>query len=78
MDEHEIEDFVREEMAHKEDLKKKLKTARPEDFQVVHVGEPYPYAASLYGCYDIAVFKRKEDCERFIATFASEGVVKDE
>lgn len=66
-----MEEFYREEQAKGNKLKKALRTAKASDFQIVSAGEAYPYAASLFGCYDIAVFKRKVDAKRFIETFGS-------
>ena len=63
--------FDLENQADLRKVRAKLRTAKPGDFQVVHLEHPdYPYAAAFYGCYDMAIFKRKADCERFIASFA--------
>ena len=66
-----FDEFEREYLARQVNIRERLKNATSKDFQIVHIGEPYPYAASLDGCTDIAVFKRKADCERFIKTFDS-------
>jgi hypothetical protein len=63
------EEFEKECLRKDNELKRKLRTAKPEDFQIVDIGEPYPYAASWAGCCDIALFKRKQDCQTFINTF---------
>jgi len=62
-------DFFDELYERDAELKHRLRDAQPSDFQIVEVGEPYPYAVSWAGCSDIALFRRKADAERFIETF---------
>jgi hypothetical protein len=52
------------------ELKRRLRNADASDFQILDQGGTnYPYVASFYGCFDLAKFRRKADCERFIKTF---------
>lgn len=60
------------------ELAEKLKTADASDFQIVILDGYYPYAASWAGCADIALFRRKADCQRFIETFRGQNRKEDE
>lgn len=65
-----IRQFREEELKHNNELKQQLKTAVREDFQLlVNKSWAYPYAAAFKGHFDIANFKRKSDCLRFINSF---------
>lgn len=64
-----FDDVITDALNRAFNTKKKLRTAIPEDFQIVHLDGEYPYTASFLGCNDIAIFKRKADCERFIKSF---------
>lgn len=78
MNKYELEAFDIERQGDLRKLRERLRVAKPEDFQVILTENPeYPYAAAWAGCHDIAIFKRKADCERFIASFAvHEGEAK--
>lgn len=73
MDQSEMDEMDLQELRENGIIKNQLKTATQDDFYLVVGDDPYPYAASLFGCYDIALFKRKADCERFIKTFPVNG-----
>lgn len=66
-----MDDIEREEFEMNAEIKRDMKNAKRNDFQLVVTGNDfYPYAVALHGCYDMAKFKRRADAERFIGTFA--------
>lgn len=67
-----------EDLSRNHELAKKLRTADASDFQIVVLDGNYPYAASWAGCFDIALFRRRADCQRFIETFRGEKRKEDE
>jgi hypothetical protein len=56
-------------------LKDRLSTARPGDFQIVKLdgdAGKIRWAVSLYGCTDIAWFLRKADAELFVTAWGAD------
>lgn len=72
----EIRQHDQQELKDLDWVKRQLRNATRADFQIVDGCSPFPYAASFYGCYDLAHFKRKADCERFINAFPAQAPKK--
>jgi hypothetical protein len=70
--------FDHEEFEDNAKIKKDLKKATRGDFSIVGRDGDFAYAVALYGCYDIATFRRKADAEKFINTFAQQATVPKE